>query len=156
MKNTNILILFLILSVFSYADQGEKNSHAGTYKLGGLGLGVYKVFLLSPLPEENYYSFVIEIMHGAPGYNSGAMTGKVKINDNHAIFESKEHGRGDYFCKWDISFDDKGLTINTIEYNFNCGFGNGVIADDFYKKTSSLIPESYNSNIEETRIYYFE
>jgi hypothetical protein len=48
----------------------------------------------------------------------------------------------DTSCKITFDFGKKGVLVNeeTEDFNSGCGFGHAVVADGFYKKTSSKMP----------------
>lgn len=80
-----------------------------------------------------------EVNKGAPSYNSGSFVDTLIYKDNKAIYVDLE---SDSTCKISFGFDKRGVTVKeeTADYNSGCGFGHAVVADGFYKKTSSKTP----------------
>lgn len=77
---------------------------------------------------------------GAPSYNSGSFVDTLDYQIDRAIYVDPEL---DSSCKITFEFTDKGVNVieETDNYNFGCGFGHAVVADGFFKKTSSDEPE---------------
>ncbi|MEO7988041.1 MAG: hypothetical protein ABI663_00785 [Chryseolinea sp.] len=80
------------------------------------------------------------ICKGAPSYNSGSFLDTLSYQNNRALFTDPST---DSSCVITFDFTVKGITVkeDTDDYNFGCGFGHAVIADGFFKKTSSKKPE---------------
>jgi len=80
------------------------------------------------------------ICKGAPSYNSGSFLDTLLYKNNRALFTDPDV---DSSCVITFDFTAKGITVKeeTDDYNFGCGFGHAVIADGFFKKTSSKKPE---------------
>lgn len=64
------------------------------------------------------------------GRNMGSIEGVADYYKNEATFKSKEFG----LCNFKIVFEKEQATIQTINEGNECGFGNGVMADNIYKK----------------------
>lgn len=79
-----------------------------------------------------------EVNKGAPSYNSGSFFDTLIYKNNKAVYRDIEV---DTTCKITFKFDRKGITVleETANYNWGCGFGHGVVADGFYKKTSNKV-----------------
>ena len=73
---------------------------------------------------------------GAPNYNMGGFIDTLKLLNNKAIYNNIKNGLN---CKITFKFSDAGVTVKEDEGN-SCGFGHGVYADGFFKKTSSITP----------------
>ena len=80
------------------------------------------------------------VCKGAPSYNLGSMVDTLKYINNKAVYIAADDI--DSMCKITFQFDKKGVTVveETADYNSGCGFGHAVVADGFYKRTSSKIP----------------
>ena len=76
---------------------------------------------------------------GAPSYNSGSFIDTLRYQNNEAVYKIPED---DSTCRITITFDSRGATIEQIQAKLNngCGFGQGVFADGYYKKTSNKVP----------------
>lgn len=128
-----------------------KPNYAGIYsyeKDSTKGGGTITVY-----PEsDSTFLFYIDINLGAPSYNGGNLYGRVKITQDTGTFFTK-FDYMDNSCKWQFKFNDSSLSIKTVEDQYDCGFGNGVIADGDYKKDSSIIKQ-YFENGEGRKIYF--
>lgn len=82
-----------------------------------------------------------EVNKGAPSYNMGAFVDTLSYKNNIAIYTAPEDI--DSTCNISFKFDNKGVTVveKTENYNTGCGFGYAVVADGFYKRTSSKVPK---------------
>ena len=80
------------------------------------------------------------VCKGAPSYNLGSILDTLKYNNNIVVYTTPDDI--DATCKITFQFDKKGVTVveETADYNSGCGFGHAVVADGFYKRTSSKIP----------------
>ena len=88
------------------------------------------------------------INKGAPSYNSGSFVDTLDYKDNLVIYTAPEL---DSSCKITFEFNDRGVTVKeeTDDVNFGCGFGHAVVADGYYKKISSAVPELRDPMTEE-------
>ena len=116
--------------------------YGGTYSFGGdtdkSSAGHLSVYPAS----DTSLLFYLEVNKGAPSYNMGMLFGSMNMNNGTATYFKKE----DYQkqgCKLQFSFQDNGVTVSTAQGFEECEFGNGVVADNTYAKTSSDIPASY-------------
>jgi hypothetical protein len=134
---SNILILFclfLSLSSISKPVFTELNP-TGTYEYdhGNYGDGTVKVQKIGT-DKINVSLFVVG---GPPSHNMGELIEVLKIKNGVAIYKS-----GD--CTIKFTFNSKAVKVT--QTGFECGFGNGISANGYYKKTSSKVPnmdESY-------------
>ena len=82
---------------------------------------------------------IFYINKGAPSYNSGSFADTLDYINNKTIYTDKSL---DSSCVITFNFTEKGVTVDekTEDYNFGCGFGHAVVANGFFKKTSSKKP----------------
>ena len=140
-----LLILASIILLTSFSIEIFYIDPTGTYKLNSKAnnkngdtygysgqVQVKKISL-------NKIVMTFEVNKGAPSYNSGSFVDTLSYNDNKAIYTDTE---SDSTCKITFDFYKKGITVKeeTSDYNSGCGFGHGVVANGFYKKTSSKMP----------------
>lgn len=113
--------------------------HAGTYTIGdvrsnkgGASIEVY--------PEsDSTILFYVHIQRGAPSYNLGRLYGRMKVSGGTGVFNTKF----DYLensCRWKITITPKALILITMNNQYDCSFGHGVIADGKYKKINGKKP----------------
>ena len=78
------------------------------------------------------------ICKGAPSYNSGSFIDTLVYKNNQAIYTASEY---DSTCTVTLIFSSKGTSVKQYQSNINngYGFGNGVVANGFFKKTSIKI-----------------
>ncbi len=76
--------------------------------------------------------FELTIVNGEPNFHSGSAAGVIPIKDNVAIFATKEFA-GE--CQIIFTFKDKEVELNQAKGgDFDCGFGQGVMAYGTLKK----------------------
>jgi hypothetical protein len=82
------------------------------------------------------------VTKGMPSYNSGSFIDTLFFQDNIAIYKTNE----DSTCTMTFKFSGRGIKVGekTADYNSGCGFGHAVVANGFYKKTSSRVPQKEN------------
>lgn len=104
----------------------------GTYLWGdqeGEGGGGY---LAIEKQDDGSLKFELDITNGAPNYHTGTATGTMPLDGNVATFETTEFD-GD--CKITFTFNDNSVEIKQVSGNdFECGFGQGVVAQGTYTK----------------------
>ncbi len=140
-----LLILTSIILMTSFSIKVFYIDPTGTYKLNSKAnnkngdiygysgqVQVKKISL-------NKIVMTFEVNKGAPSYNSGSFVDTLSYNDNKAIYTDTD---SDSTCKITFDFDKKGIAVKeeASDYNSGCGFGHAVVANGFYKKTSSKIP----------------
>lgn len=117
----------------------------GTYELGNYNpdseketteyFGLIQVELFT----KNKIIMTFMVNKGAPSFNSGSFVDTLDYESGRAIYNNVEF---DPSCEITFNFSAKGVTVKekTDNYNSGCGFGHAVVADGFYKKTSSDNP----------------
>lgn len=76
--------------------------------------------------------FELTIMNGGPGYHSGTATGMMPLKNNVAIFTTNEFA-GE--CQIVFTFKGNEVEVNQAKGgDFDCGFGQGVMAYGTFKK----------------------
>ena len=80
------------------------------------------------------------IVNGAPGYHSGYLVDTLRYDDSSAIYKAPAFIDQD--CRIVFQFSDEGITVvqSPIGSVGGCGFGQGVVADGFYRKTDTAEP----------------
>ena len=145
-----LIILLSLLHVAGTADAQSESANAlinptGLYKMvnktkikNGDTYGYFgdiKVKLITP--SSIVMSFYV--CKGAPSYNSGSFTDTLVFENNQAVFRTDD----DLTCSIIFRFSEGGIHVQekSDDYNSGCGFGSAVIADGYYRKTSSKILE---------------
>ena len=102
----------------------------GTYEYdhGDDGDGIVKVQKIS----SNKIKVSIFVVGGGPSHNMGEFMEIIKIKNGVAKYKS-----GD--CALKFIFNSKAVKV--VQTGWDCGFGNGVAAGGYYKKTSSKVPD---------------
>jgi len=137
-----IIVLLLFQTAYSQGRAFKTSKYAGTYILGnvrsnngGASIEVY--------PEsDSTVLFYVHIQRGAPSHNSGRLYGRMRILDGSGLFNTKF----DFLensCRWKITTTSKAFILTTVNNQYDCAFGNGVVADGEYKKISSKKPECF-------------
>lgn len=147
MKQILLLIGLLFLTLL-VSGQTEKNKPLKTAKYSGVysfgknvekgGVGSITIYS----ETDTTILFFIDIYRGAPSYNLGQLYSRLTINNGQGVYHSKEdlEEKG---CKWHVTINGKTLTIKTLDNCYECGFGNGVYADNEYKQKSRAIPNYF-------------
>ncbi|UZH54935.1 hypothetical protein JRG66_13340 [Salinimicrobium tongyeongense] len=141
-----LLSLVLMLSLISC-----KSSHvdtfdpSGTYKLGNFDpesaddiKGYFGEIQVKQIAADKV-AMTFMINKGAPAYNYGAFMDTLSIENKVAIYRTPEF---DESCTITFRFDPEGVKVHeeTDNYNSGCGFGHAVVANGYFKKTTSEIP----------------
>jgi hypothetical protein len=76
------------------------------------------------------------INKGAPSYNSGTFSDTLLYRNNIAVYTPGKN------CKLIFRFRKNGVSVEELSNDpgYKCSFGGGVVANGFFKKTSSLPP----------------
>jgi uncharacterized protein YecT (DUF1311 family) len=79
------------------------------------------------------------VCRGAMGYHMGIITDTLEVKDNKAVYSTTEF---DPSCRVVFRFYKRGIVVihSADDYNNSCGFGQGVLADGFYKLKSAAVP----------------
>lgn len=146
MKNQAFYFSFLIITILVFgscknqpAETNQEETPAKTeaatatdtysgiyaYSNGENGGGEIKV-----VQKGDSIQFALRIVGRPPAYNQGMMDGTAALVGNVATVDIQEFGK----CKFTITFSDKEAVIVSQEDAYDCGFGNGVIADGTYVK----------------------
>ncbi|MFT3794323.1 hypothetical protein [Flavobacterium sp.] len=96
--------------------------------------------------------FYIDLANGAPAYHVGALYGRAEVEKGKGEFFQKSDG-AENNCRWKMAFDKDKLTIETVEGQYDCGFGQAVYADEIYLRKKQQIIEYFNSG--KSRKVYF-
>jgi hypothetical protein len=148
MKKLIFLTGFLLLALISFGQSKAKtpeslftSKYAGYY---GLGDNAEKERVASFIvyPEsDTTILFFFDSNTGPPSYSMGSYYGRVTIKGDTGIFYKKVDLSLNSACKWKFIFSKKKLILQTMEGQYNCGFGHGVVADGEFKQESSKIIE---------------
>jgi hypothetical protein len=150
MKKLIFLSSFLLMGIIALGQSKPKGKapenlftaqYAGYY---GLGKNAQKErvasFIIYPESDTSIL-FYFDSNAGPPNYNVGSYYGRVTIKSDTGIFYKKLNPSLDSACQWKFSFSKKKLVIQTMNAQYNCGFGHDVIADGEFKQESSAIIE---------------
>ncbi len=82
--------------------------------------------------------FALVVVGPPPAHNQGYMEGTAKLTGNTATLTTAEYGGK---CAIDLSFGEDEVVAKTVSGGSSeCGFGNNVMADGTYKRTSDTNP----------------
>ncbi len=138
------IVVWIISTSFSMRD--EYIDPMGTYildqktkKVGEEVYGYFGEIQVVKLKEDKIL-MNFSICKGAPSYNSGSFLDTLSYQNNRALFTDPNT---DSSCVITFDFTAKGITVkeDSDADIFGCGFGYNVVADGFFKKTSSKRPE---------------
>lgn len=110
-----------------------------TTKIDGTVFGPYTGAIQVKKIADGKIAMTFFVCKGEPSYNSGDFIDTLKLMNNTVIYTDPE---SDSSCKITFKFDKTGVTVKeeTRDFNAGCGFGHAVIADGWYRKISSKIP----------------
>ena len=98
---------------------------------------------LTVYPESDSTVLVyFDISNGPPAFHLGALLQRAVVRGGVARCAFKE----DYDekgCRLTITFTPKAATVTTEAGYGECGFGQGVYADETYRRTSTAIPQQF-------------
>lgn len=83
---------------------------------------------LRTIQTKNKVQFQLEIMRGAPSYNSGLIEGEFNLKGNIGVFQSAELG----LCEIFFDFQTSKVILTQPSEKTDCGFGYGVYPDGAY------------------------
>ncbi len=128
----SLSILFTLTSFFM--EKTNTLNPTGTYEYdnGNDGDGTVKVKQISA----DKIKVSVFVIGGPPSHNMGEFMKELKIKNGVAVYKS-----GD--CT--IKFTFNSTAVKVTQTGFECGFGNGVSANGYYKKTSSKVPKMEDS-----------
>lgn len=114
--------------------------YAGTYSFGTdpekEATGTLLVY-----PIDDSMALVhLDVQNGAPAHNSGSLTQSVRILSDTGQIWIGTNDDGE--CKIGLHFTTDNVTVQT-HANKGCGFGQGVMADHVYARTSTEAPKYY-------------
>jgi len=107
----------------------------GTYTFGDKEGAKGGGYLVIERQEDDSLKFELDINIGAPNYNSGSLTGMLKLEGNTAVFNTSEYSKEEP-CAITFTFNsDNSIQLKQDEgSSFSCGFGNRVFANGVYAK----------------------
>lgn len=118
----------------------------GTYLWGdqeGEGGGGY---LAIEQQDDGSLKFELDITNGAPNYHTGTATGTMPLDGNIATFSTTEFD-GD--CQITFTFNGTNVDVKQVSGNdFECGFGQGVVAQGTYTKDKDEAIFKYEGGME--------
>jgi len=113
---------------------------AGTYTFGDVEeKGPVGSVMVYPL-NENSALFYLYVGRGAPSYNSGRLFGEMKIEDNIGTYVDP-----DLNCLLKFEFNSNQLIVSYGGEQNDCGFGNGVYADNTYSHSDKSVPTHFTT-----------
>lgn len=127
------------------------SKYAGIYSFGDIQKSRVGTIYIYPETDSTIL-FYIDLNRGAPSYNMGSGYGRIKIINETGTYYTKESGKS-IGCKWNIQFIKNKIIIKTLESQYNCGYGYGVLTDGIFYRKSKTIP-LYFENQEGTKIYF--
>lgn len=131
MLKHSFLFYFTILITLSsfYIEKATGLNPTGTYEYdhGNNGNGKVKVQKLS----SDKIKVSIFVVGGEPSHNMGEFMKELKFKNGVAVYKSGDCG---------LKFVFSSNAVKVIQTGWNCGFGAGIMADGYYKKTSSQVP----------------
>jgi hypothetical protein len=98
---------------------------------------------LTVYPEsDSTVLFYLDVSAGPPAFHVGQLYQRAVVRGGVAQCAFKE----DYDekgCRLTINFRPQAAVVSTVEGYGECGFGQGVYADETYRRTSSAVPQQF-------------
>jgi hypothetical protein len=142
-KLTFIIIILLSFQLANCQKKTPKTKkYAGTYMIGDMASEKGGKMIEIYPESDSTVLFYVHIQKGAPSYNSGRLYGRIKILNGKGNFITKS----DYMersCEWAMLINEEALILTTQNSQYDCGFGNGVVADGEYTKAISRVPKYF-------------
>ena len=146
-NNVTFFALFSIMMLISSCGIIKKD-YTGSYEMKGQvdpkgdiygpfgGLDIKKI-------EDKIYALSFSINRGAPSYNMGGFNDTLELKKNQLFF--KADPEIDSTCVITFTFEKNGVQVDQKSIGEgHCGFGHGVSAVGYFKKTSSEEPVLYH------------
>lgn len=146
----SIMPLFVLTTLFASGQTISKEQSfnvTGSYKYVGKtvkkGEDIYGYFgeIKVKQLEKEKIAMSFYLCKGAKSYNSGSFVDTLELKSNTAVYRASDC---DSLCTLTFQFSKGGVTTihkaTDDDYNFTCCFGQGVIANGFFRKTSSKTP----------------
>lgn len=92
---------------------------------------------LATIQTKSKVRFQLEIMRGAPSYNSGFIEGEFDLTGNSGVFQSTEFGS----CEIKFDFQKTKVALTQPPEKTDCGFGYGVYPNGSYILSSHNKPK---------------
>jgi hypothetical protein len=129
------ITIVLFFGSISFLTSSFQTQHAslnptGTYEYdkGDNGNGIVKVKNIG----KDKFKVSIFVVGGGPSHNMGEFMEELKLKNGVMRYKSGE-------CELKFIFNEKAVKV--VQSGWDCGFGMGVMADGYYKKTSSKVPD---------------
>ena len=156
---TNYFLLFLLfVATGCNFNQGKNQGaqtdafaggHANAQYVGEYNFGLDENGEEGPFGSVYFYlsaddslSFDLSIGMGAPSYNSGIISGEVKIVNGKGLFTNEEYGS----CILEFVFAKGTVHISQKEGGYECGFGHNVFVNNAFNR-KVLEPSPYSENV---------
>jgi hypothetical protein len=120
--------LFTLSSFFTDKNMGINPTGTYEYDNGDSGNGIIKVKNIG----KDKFKVSIFVVGGGPSHNMGEFMEELKLKNGVMHYKSGE-------CELKFIFNSKAVKV--VQPGWDCGFGMGVMADGYYKKTSSKVPD---------------
>jgi hypothetical protein len=153
-----LLLMFLLLPnsiIFGQAYRTTKlltSKYAGNYTYGKeSNLDRTGSILIYP-ETDSTLQFFIHLNLGHPSFNVGSLYGTAILKNNSWIFNTKFE-YADKGCTWRIIFNNNQLTIQTIDFQNECGFGGGLFGDGIFKRRSKYTKNNF-VDFEGQKVYF--
>ena len=81
----------------------------------------------------------LDVCYGPPAFHLGNLYRRavVRRGVGHCAFRSEEYSQD---CQLRLAFAAQTVVITTEQGHGECGFGQGVAADETYRRTSAAVP----------------
>ena len=147
-NNITLLALCSIMILISSCGVFQKD-YTGSYEMKG-EIGPKGEDILGPFGgldikkiEDKTYALSFSINRGAPSYNMGGFNDTLELKKNKLFY--KADPEIDSTCVITFTFEKNGVQIDQKSIGEGqCGFGHGVSAVGYFKKTSSEEPILYH------------
>ena len=136
LKLNMLLFSFLFTGFTAFAQTGFYSFGEEAGALSGKAVGPFGKVIIGKV-RNNQAQFFLYVCNGAPANHTGTVMGTLKIVNNKAVYKQ---AHSDKYCQYAFLFDKGGVSVSQGGTSSDCGLGQNVTADGYYKRTSSAVP----------------
>jgi len=118
-------------------------AYAGEYNWGDTTREQAGGTLLVYPESDSTVLLALDVSNGPPAFHLGNMYRRavVRRGVGHCAFQYDGDSLG---CRLRLAFSPQAVVVSTERGHGECGFGQGVSADETYRRTSSAVPQQFS------------
>jgi len=150
-----LLLLAALAACTEPADQSQKAApaapphaalltapYAGAYNWGDTTRAQAGGTLLVYPESDSTVLLALDVSNGPPAFHLGQLYRRVVVRRGvgRCAFQSEEDMSD---CRLRLAFSPQAVVVSTEQGHAECGFGQGVSADETYRRTSAAVPPQF-------------